>query len=425
MMNESIKSKRQTHQWQCLTLGLIAVLGLLSGCTSTIKIPEVPERTESQSSQNQVIQLSPEQEQALNLKVESVKATPLALKLQTTGEVDAINDRMSHSYSPVMGQVVSVSTAIGESVTKGQVLARLRSDQVGQLQSAFLTEALQIQAEQKQAQVELNLSKIKYDRETKLFNERISPRADLEAARAQYEKEQAAIQTLQDKWDALLLNYKARLSLYGADPGVVSRVLKNKTIEPYISIIAPRNGILINRGVNQGELVDTSKEMFTIADLSRVWLTANIYEKDVPLVFKNQPVLVKLDSLPNTAFQGNVSFVGTILNPETRTLEVRSEVANPKLLLKPNMFARVEINIGNKKTLAVPNEAIQRTGDYSFIYLSPAPHQYIEKQVTLGVTSGLFTEILDGVQINEQIVTYGTLALKGEVQKMNANAKNK
>jgi len=404
---------------------LALVISFLSGCAgNNTKIPEVPSRTELQSSGPSKITLTPAQEQNIGLQLAHVSSDYISDTLQTTGKVQTVSNLMGHTYCPVPGQAVSVPVTVGQNIRQGQLLAWVRSDQIGQLETDFLQQFLQNKADIRQAKVQLALSQAAYQRESQLFGEKISARADMETARAQYQKDQATVQALQSKEQALTTSLQARLSLYGAPANTAIRLAEQKQIYPFIALRASRSGILISRNVNPGELVDSTKELFTIADLSKVWLVGDIYERDLERVHLKQLVQVTLDSIPDRTFDGRVSFIDTMLDPQARTLQIHSEVYNHQLLLKPNMFARVAIQLGQKKALTIPSTALQRNGDNTYVYVPIGPHTYEERQVSTGIKAGPNTEITEGLSPNEQVVTQGSLALKGQILKQAATSSN-
>lgn len=276
---------------------------------------------------------------------------------------------------------------------------------------------LQLDQDLKQSQVQLALSKKAYDRETKLFNARISARADVEAAQAQYEKDEVTLNSLRAKRQATIQTYQQRLSLYGLGAHVAQQVVSSRHISPYSTIVATRSGTLIERNINTGELVDTSKELFLIADLSKVWIIGNLFEQDIREIRRGQFVEVRLDSIPNTEFKGTVDLVGAMLDPQTRTLDVRVQVPNPNQSLKPNMFARMNILVGERQVLAVPKSAIQQNGDHTYVYVLLGSHQYEGRPVKVKMTDETFLEVQSGLLAGEQVVFHGTLFLKGEALK--------
>ena len=397
-----------------LALSLISsVLILVTGCGGE-KIPYVPSRQEDADSMVKTVTLNEKQESNLKLELSAVKKQVIDVAVDSTGQIQALNTLIAHSYSPVRGQAIDVLVQSGQVVKQGQLLARLKSDEIGELQTNFLQEEMNIEADLKQAKVDMTLSQANYKREKQLFDEQISPRADLESAQASYQKSLSAVHSLESKKGSLMTAYQARFTLNGVSPSVAQQILNNRTISPIVTIHASKGGVVIQRNVNPGELVDNTKELFTIADLDHVALVGNLYENDIHKVKLGQSVEVKVDSLPETSFSGKLNFVGAILDPSTRTLEVRAEVINTPHQLKPNMFARLRIFVGEKQATVVPNNALQRYGDYVYAYVPVSPHVYEERQVKIGIESNGYTEILNGLNPGDSVVSNGTLGLKGE-----------
>jgi membrane fusion protein, heavy metal efflux system len=396
---------------------LLLVTSTLSSCSGEIKIPEVKAEAALLPKGSTQVELKPAQEQQIGLIIGSANVRPFPVTVQTTGQLQEASDLSAHISTPVAGRVVSISINRGQQVVAGQALAVLKSDAVGQIQADLLQATLQNESDIRQAQVQINFSKATYQRELKLFKDRISSQADLEAARTQFDKDQAALEALQAKGQATITTAQERLSLYGVAPGVAAGVVRNRRINPFVTISAPRSGVITNRTINIGELADPTKDMFTLADLSRVWLVADIYEKDISKVRIGQPVDLTLDSLGGKHFPGKVSYVANELDPQTRTLVLRADVPNPGLNLKPDMFARVNVRVGDTSVLSVPREALQRNGDYTFAYVPVGPHRYEERQVEIGMDDGTYVQITKGLKAGEKVVTRGTLPLQGEALK--------
>ncbi|WP_218080522.1 efflux RND transporter periplasmic adaptor subunit [Anthocerotibacter panamensis] len=406
----------------CSLLSLLA-LGLLSACSQEVKIPEVPAEAALADPGPTRIPLKPEQAKEIGLTLAKAEIRNFPVTVQATGEVKAAEDRVVHVSTPAPGRVTAVAVQLGQSVHSGQTLAVLKSDSVGQIQTDLLEAVLQLDSDLKQAQLQTNFSKAAFEREEKLFADRISARADLEAARTQYAKDQGTISALQAKRSATITAAQERLSLFGVAFGVAGRVVRERHIDPYITITAPRSGIVVSRLINIGELADPSKELFQLADLGQVWLEADLYEKDIPKVHQGQPVTLTLDSLDGRHFPGRISYLGSELDPQNRTLPIRAVVPNPQFMLKPSMFARAEIQVADSPELSVPRSALQKSGDFTFAYVPVAPNLYEERKITPGIDDGQFVQVLGGLQPQEKVVSQGTLALKGEALKISGGIK--
>jgi cobalt-zinc-cadmium efflux system membrane fusion protein len=397
---------------------LLASLVVLTACSESVKIPEVPAEAAQAPKGPTQITLKPEQEKEIGIKIGKAEIRPFPVKVESTGQVKAAENMAAHVSTPVPGRVNSVPVQVGQSVRQGQTLAILKSDAIGQQEADLLQSSLQADNDIHQAQLQIKFSEAAYRREQKLFQDRISARADLEAARTQFEKDKGALESLQARRSTTISTVQERLSLSGAGPDAARKVVRTRRIDPYITIAAPRSGLVVSRTINNGELADPSKEMFQIAELDRVWLVAGLFEKDLAKVRVGQPVSLTLDSLSGQKFTGRISFIGSEVDAQTRTLPIRVEVPNPGLRLKPGMFARIQTEVANSQSLAVPKSALQQNGDFTFVYVPVASHQYEERRVTPGISSGDYVQILAGLKPGEEVAIAGTLALKGEALKI-------
>lgn len=400
-----------------MILILLLLMMVLSGCAQSPKIPEVVAEAGNKPTGAIELTLTPAQEESIHLTTETVQMREIPSRITLTGQVQAASPLLAHVYSLVSGQAIQIPVSLGQTVQTGQVLAVVRSDTIGQLEGDLLSAMLQLDEDTQKAEVQLDFSKHAYERENKLFQARVSAKSEVEEAYSEYQKSLVDLSGLRAKRQATIRTYQERLALYGLGPGTASQVVATRHIEPYIRIRAPRTGLLISRAINMGELVDPSKELFQIADLSRVWVVGNVFEKDMSQVKQGQTVDIQLDSLPDQHFAGSVSMVGAVLDPQTRTLPVRVDVPNPSLVLKPNLFARMNILTGEHAILAVPKSAVQQSGDHTYVYVPTGPHRYEERQVEVTMTDEPFVEVASGLRQGEQVVVNGTLALKGEALK--------
>ncbi len=154
-------------------------------------------------------------------------------------------------------------------------------------------------------------------------------------------------------------------------------------------------------------------DLFLIADLSRVWVQAEVYEKDLAKVTTGQRAFITVDTYPDKTFTGNVAYVGDILDPQTRTTRVRCEVANPGVLLKLDMFASVRLpTTFSRRAIAVPNSALQQWEEKNFVFVRTGPTKFIAREVTLGKVINGETEVTAGLKAGEPIVVNGSFHLK-------------
>jgi cobalt-zinc-cadmium efflux system membrane fusion protein len=306
---------------------------------------------------------------------------------------------------------------LGEVVQTGQIMAVIKSDAIGQVQSDLLQSAIQSKADIKQQEVQLKLSHITFNRENTLFNQQVSAKADLQVAENQLEKDNANMVALKTKLNATLITAQARLTLLGTSPDSAQKVLREKKIDPWVVIRAPRGGLVIERNINPGEMADGTKPLFTLANLADVWLVGDIFEKDIESVRRGEEAVVSVDSLPDHSFPAKIIWIGDTVSTTTRTLPVRANVSNPEQLLKPGMFAHITIRVGSTKVLQVPRSAVVQNGAENLVFVERKEGVFRSRQVTTGRADDNSIEIRSGLKAGERIAVQGATALLGASMK--------
>ncbi len=350
--------------------------------------------------------------QEKNAKIQTAPLSVMDIELQITipAQFKARNQSIERIYSPIDGKITNVYVEPGTILKIGQPIVQIKSDAISQIQLEFLEKILDIDASVNELRAQYNLSLQNYNREKTLYNEKISSRAEYESANAQLKKDKANLEALNIKRSSLINVYRQRLAVYG---GTIDNVLKTKQIYPYITIKATKNGVLLERKVNPGEIVEQNRELFNLADLKTIWLVGYAFEKDSPYLHLGEAVTGTIEE-SSTTINGVLSYVSPILDNATKTLEVRADIPNTNFKIKPNMYAEMFVNTGTARVLAIPTDAVEKFGDYNFAYVKVAPHTYEERKVETGKKNDQYTEILSGVKAGEEVVTTGSFELLGE-----------
>jgi cobalt-zinc-cadmium efflux system membrane fusion protein len=179
------------------------------------------------------------------------------------------------------------------------------------------------------------------------------------------------------------------------------------------SLKSPFSGVVTKAQASPGDVVEAGQDIFTVADLSRVWVQADVYEKDLGRVRVGQSALITVDTYPNETFEGKVAYISDVLDPQTRTARVRCELANPDLRLKTDMFANIELPTKlSKQAIAVPAGALQEVEGKNVVFIRHSQTQFEKREVEKGVTVKGLTEIVNGVKQGEPVVTQGAFHLK-------------
>ncbi len=315
--------------------------------------------------------------------------------MTATGKVEADADRIAHVSPRISGQIVSVQASLGDRVTAGQTLLTLKSLEMAEAANRFRL------SKTKLALAEANMMRIRT-----LVDKKIVARKELLQAETDYKIAQTELQ-----------NDQERLSLYGASSSKVQSSSYNKAS---LMVPAPISGTITEKHAIVGELSDPSKSLFTVVDLSSIWVVVDIYEKDLAKVRTGQRATVTVDAYPDVKLTGHVTYIADVLDAATRTLKVRVEVPNPGRMLKPEMFARVELapSASAVMTLAVPEDAIQEIDGKKVIFVADDRGEVFRPEtVETGRSSGGLVEIISGLREGQRYAGKGSFVLKSELKK--------
>lgn len=358
--------------------------------------------------------LDEQQEKNCNLKSEILEKRILQLRITIPAQFKAVNKLLDRVYAPIDGKVVNVYVEPGDIVKVGQPLIQIKSDNIGQIQLAFLDEYIGVNSNIKQMTAQYNLSIQSFKRENILYHEGISSRAEYQVAYAQMQKDKANLDSLKIQKKALIQVYAQRVALYGGNESTIRMAASTQKIYPFITMRSNKNGVVLMRKVNPGEVIDQNRELFNIADLSTIWLVGYAFEKDAPLLRVGQDVRGSLEEHQGKDVYGKLSYVSSVLDEDRKTMEVIADIPNRDFSLKPNMYAEMVVDTDKINALAVPNTAIQKYGDYNFAYVKIKPHTYEQRKIMVGQHNDKYSEVKSGLKVGEEIVSNGGFALLGE-----------
>jgi len=222
----------------------------------------------------------------------------------------------------------------------------------------------------------------------------------------------------------LLKSALERLELFDVPAHQIKELKKTREIQKYLHIHSPFKGTVMNIGAREGQYVSPKDELYLIADLKRIWVHVDVYEDDLPWVKKGDEVEMKVRAAPGRLFKGKVHFIYPYLEGKTRTVRVRIEFENKDLILKPGMFANVRIKADvQKNAIVVPSEAIVRSGNREQVFIERAIGKYEPREVILGLSADGFTQIREGINIGDKVVTSAVFLIDSESKLREATAK--
>lgn len=308
-----------------------------------------------------------------------------------TGKVAFDEERVSRVASPVSGRVVELLAHPGDHVRRGQPLLAIASPDAQSAAADFVA-----------AQADRALAERNLDRLRRLYAEQAVPGKEVGQAESDATKAAAA-----------LTRAASRLEVLGIDPAAPNAGGARFLLR------SPLEGVVVDRPAFPGMEVrpDSGTPLVTVADLTRLWVLADVYERDLARVATGQKAIVHVVSNPAKGWEGKVTHVGEVVDPSTRTVKLRVEVANPDLELKPEMFAQVTVKAPASATqeLTVPASAILSDGEASAVVVEVAPRRYQKRAIEAGGEAGGRVHVLSGLVAGERVVVDGALYLKAAI----------
>ena len=374
----------------CTIAMLLPTMMMFHGCKAKAKAKAGAEQTNPN-------EVSVTSALANYLKFGSPKMRDVVGKLQVAAHVDTDARLIAHVGSPVSGRILRLLVFEGQDVKAGAVLAMMHSTDLSDTQFALI-----------KATSQQNLAATSVKRAEQLVEADVIGQAELERRRAEL---------LQASTEAA--SYRTQLLGLGMTEEQIHRVETNRKLSADYPIVTPKGGTVLKRDITIGQVVQPADPAFTIADLSTVWIVANVPEDDAGELQKGMAVSVRIPAIPEASITGYLSFVSPIVDPATRTVEVRMDIENKRGLLKPDQLANMTF-IGHAiRKLTVPNTAVVREGNADYVFVRVSPTRYLLREVSLGEEAEDHRVVLGGLQENEHIVTEGAFHLNNQ-RKQNA-----
>ena len=323
------------------------------------------------------------------IKVERVGETLLPSLLAATGKVQFNEDQMARILTPVNGQVQQLNVKVGDAVQKNERLFFLKSREV----AAAVTEHLEDHKD-------LDLAEKNYAMTKDLFEHQAASRIALQQSESDLAKAKARVARTEEALRVLGLRVEEN-DLSGE-------------LSSLIPITAPLGGTIIERRVTDGQFVQPdSNPLLIIADLSSVWVLADIFERDLHRVHVGQKAEVRTEAYPEQQFLARVSRISDVIDPATRTVKVRFLVSNPGALLKPEMFASVTLILNESaRGLTIPAKALFSEGGRNYVYLRSGELEFSRRQVEVATEESSRLRVTSGLNAGDQVVTQGALLLR-------------
>jgi RND family efflux transporter MFP subunit len=375
----------------------------VTGATATTSTA-APQRTDTpMGAAAAIVTLSPDAVNRAGIVLQPVSTSPAAGRLRLPGTVQPNTYRTTIVTSIVGGRITRVTAELGQTVRRGQTLAEIYSPELAEAQTRFVASRAELDAHERELR-----------RTEKLVELGSASRQELERILAAHT---AALTTVQ--------SHRSRLTLLGMSDAQLTKLAAGTTVTATVSIPSPLDGVVTTREANAGMNVDPSVKLFTVANLSTVWIVGDVNERDLSRVRVGSPAIISSTALPELMREGKVSYIDPQIKIDTRTAQLRVEIPNPGGQLRIGMYVDMEVAEGQTGTaVAVPRSAIQVVGNRSVVYVgNPAQAgQFVERVVETGNTVGDVVEIRSGVKPGDMVVAKGSFAVRAEVERLGMGA---
>lgn len=336
--------------------------------------------------------VQPAAELAAQLKVTLVEKSPVTETLRVAGRIDFDEQRLARIGATVTGRVTSIQAVLGQEVKKGDLLAQINSAELSNAQLAYL-----------KARAQFELHRRNVERAKALIEADVIGSAELQRRESEYQISGAETRAAADQ-----------LRVLGVSAGALDRLGKSGAIDSVTPVVASLSGIVVERKVAPGQVVQPADALFVVADLKRVWAVAQVPEQQVSQVRLGQSVSIEVPAMDHPKLVGKLIYVGQTIDPETRTVLVRTELENADGRLKPAMLASMVIEAKPVERLVVPAGAVVREGDDDNVFVRVAGGGYRLTKLKLGPEQGGLRVVLSGLKGGESVVVDGAFHLNNE-----------
>lgn len=365
---------------------IVIVILVVAGCDS--KQASNPQATGKGPADLNIVTLDPAMIE--KIKIGYPEMIDIADRLQVPGRIQVNeHDLLFHVSTYLTGRITEVHVMLGDKVEAGTLLARISSPGLTQAQLTYLNASSQVR-----------------------LAEKVAGRADLlldadVIAVAEVERRESELQIARAELEAA----RDHLRLLGVDSHVLKEIVEKGHILPSTAITASGGGIVIERHVVIGQVVKPGDKLFKVANLSSVWAVGAVAEQIVPNVEVGQHVEVHVPSLGDESFDGFIIFIADMVDPLTRTVEVKTEMNNPQRRLKPAMLATMHITNSPQITLVVPKGAVVREDDRDYVFLVQGDSRFQRVPVELAPEVANMRPLLKGLTVEQRIIVDGAMEL--------------
>jgi cobalt-zinc-cadmium efflux system membrane fusion protein len=368
---------------------------LEGGVANAVESTEAPSKARADNLPPDSIELS--ESQLKGVRVETIEMHQFPIEKRAVGSIDFNEDLLTQVFTPYAGRIIGLFAKIGDEVKKGQLLFTIDSPDLLQASSTLISAAAVLQLTTK------NLTRLKTLYETRAISQK-----DLEQAVSDQQTAEGALRAARDS-----------VRIFGKTDAEMDRMVSERRVDPTLVVVSPIAGRVTARNAAPGLFVQpgNTPAPFTVADISTMWMLANVTEGDSPAFKVGQEVSVHVLAFPNRVFQGHITTIASAVDPNTRRLLVRSEIADPNHELRAGLFANYVIRTGAPmNSIAIPLDGVVREGDGTMTaWVTADRRRFTKRAVQVGMVRDGYNQILEGIQAGELVATEGAIFLSNAV----------
>ena len=331
--------------------------------------------------------------QLASVKVEAVKEREFPVEKEAVGSIDFDEEVAVQVFTPYQGRIIALFASVGDDVKKGQTLFTIDSPDLLQAESTLIAAAGVLELTTR------NLARLR-----ELYTTRAISQRDLDQATSDQQTAEGNLRAARDS-----------VRLFGKTDADIDRIIAQRSADPTLVVPSPISGSVTARNAAPGLFVQpgNAPAPFTVADISTMWMLANVAETDSPAFRVGQQVRVTLGAFPGREFEGKITTIGASVDPNTRRVLVRSEISDPQHELRAGMFANFVIRIGPPvRSPGIPVDGVVREGDGTMsVWVTADRRRFTRRTVTIGEQHDGYRQILEGVQVGELVATEGAIFL--------------
>jgi len=363
---------------------LLFIFLILGSCSNDKEITDVKKKNP-----NEVVASAEILDQ---IKFEPAKIIPIKKTLDIPGSIEVKQNLLARIGSPVQGRIIEIKGELGKTVKQGDVLAVINSTELAKQQLAYIKSVQMVELKTKAFERAVLL----FDADVVSEAQKLQRKTELSAAKADMEAS------------------KDQLFVMGMTIDEIEAIQSEIQIDATTNIVAKIDGKIIKKNVNVGQVVDPTEDIFTIAMLNEVWGVAQVPERQIGFLKEGDDLLIDVPAYEDKSVEGEITYLGDIVDPVTRTVTIRTEIDNAHGLLKPDMLITMKVSGKSIEKVGVPINAIVSIDDIPNIFVKTGENKFLMRPVTLGVKNKDAVHIDDGLLEGEEVVIDGAFHLNNE-----------